>query len=355
MLQAVPSGHHYMFTVVKPRQHLSTQCWSDVRIDLTDICNTHVQRPRLSLAESFRAGIPTEDACCTMQSGEVNMSRNNSVVPVPRFSANDAEIPVLGYGTYGMRGENLLRMIPAALNAGFRHIDTAQVYSNEGEVGESVALSGIPRSEVFLTTKVWVTNYHPSRFMVSVDESLRKLRTDYIDLLLLHWPMASIPLSEQIGTLNAAARAGKVRHIGVSNYNRALLEQAMQVSDIPLVTNQFEYHPYLKQSSLISSTRSAGMAVTAYCGMAVGQVFGDPLLMEIAARYGKSVSQIVLRWLVQQDGVVALSRTVNEVHLADNVAIFDFELAPEDMAAIHSIAQLNSRIVSPPGLSPNWD
>jgi 2,5-diketo-D-gluconate reductase B len=298
---------------------------------------------------------PPEDAYLTVHPCEVKMPVSNPTGSIPCLRAYDAEIPVLGYGTYGMRGEGLLRMVQAALKAGFRHIDTAQVYRNEEEIGESVALSGIPRRDVFLTTKVWVTNYHPSRFAVSVDESLRKLRTDYIDLLLLHWPMASIPLAEQLGALNAVVRAGKVRHIGVSNYNRALLEQAIQLSDIPLVTNQFEYHPYLKQSTLISSTREADMAVTAYCGMAVGRVFDEPLLIAIAARYGKSVSQIVLRWLIQQEGVVALSRTSHEKRVAENIAVFDFELASEDMTAIHDLAQSSSRIVSPPGLSPKWD
>lgn len=283
------------------------------------------------------------------------MSSNNTVGPVPSINANGAAIPALGYGTYGMHGTGLVRMIQEALKTGFRHIDTAQIYGNEAEVGEGVVLSGISRSEVFITTKVWVANYPTLRFARSVDESLRSLRTDYIDLLLLHWPTDAVPLADQISALNAVVQAGKVRHIGVSNFNKALLQQAVELSEIPLVTNQFEYHPYLKQSAIVAATRSAGMAVTAYCGMAVGRVFSDPTLKEIASRYEKGISQVVLRWLVQQDGVAALSRTTNENRLADNLAIFDFELASEDMAAIHNLAQPNSRIVSPPGLSPRWD
>jgi 2,5-diketo-D-gluconate reductase B len=283
------------------------------------------------------------------------MSSNSTAAPVPSINANGAAVPALGYGTYGMHGTGLVRMIQSALKTGFRHIDTAQVYGNEAEVGEGVVLSGIPRSEVFITTKVWVANYHPSRFALSVDESLRSLRTNYIDLLLLHWPIDAVPLADQISALNAVVLAGKVRHIGVSNFNKALLLHAVQLSEIPLVTNQFEYHPYLRQSAIVAATRSVGMAVTAYCGMAVGRVFTDPTLKEIASRYEKGISQVVLRWLVQQDGVVALSRTTNENRLADNLAIFDFELASEDMAAIYHLAQPNSRIVSPPGLSPRWD
>ncbi|WP_168790040.1 aldo/keto reductase [Paraburkholderia aromaticivorans] len=269
--------------------------------------------------------------------------------------AGNAAIPAIGFGTYGMNGDDIHRMIPAALRAGFRHIDTAQIYRNEVEIGECVAESGIPRNEIFLTTKVWVSNYSARHFDASVNESLRKLKTDHIDLLLLHWPGSDVPLAEQVAGLNAAVRAGKVRHIGVSNFNRALMTEAIRLSAAPLVTNQFEYHPYLNQSLLIESTRQAGLAVTGYCGMAIGRVFSDPTLKEIAARHDKTIAQIVLRWLVQQPGVVALSKTTRIDRLAQNMAVFDFELDGADMAAIHALATANSRIVDPPGLAPPWD
>ena len=267
----------------------------------------------------------------------------------------NAAIPAIGFGTYGMSAAEIYRLIPAALRAGFRHIDTAQLYGNEGEIGDCVAASGIPRSEIFLTTKVWVSNYAERNFEASVNESLRKLKTDYIDLLLLHWPGSNVPLAEQIAGLNAVARAGKVRHIGVSNFNRALMAESVRLSAVPLVTNQFEYHPYLNQSVLIENTLQAGLAVTGYCGMAIGRVFSEPTLEEIAARYDKTIAQIVLRWLVQQRGVVALSRTARLERLAQNLAVFDFELESEDMTAIHSLATADSRIVNPPGLAPKWD
>ena len=267
----------------------------------------------------------------------------------------NAAIPAIGFGTYGMSAAEIYRLIPAALRAGFRHIDTAQIYGNEGEIGDCVAASGIPRSEIFLTTKVWVSNYAERNFEASVNESLRKLKTDYIDLLLLHWPGSNVPLAEQIAGLNVVARAGKVRHIGVSNFNRALMAESVRLSAVPLVTNQFEYHPYLNQSLLIESTLQAGLAVTGYCGMAIGRVFSEPTLEEIAARYDKTIAQIVLRWLVQQRGVVALSRTAKLERLAQNLAVFDFELESEDMTAIHSLATADSRIVNPPGLAPKWD
>jgi 2,5-diketo-D-gluconate reductase B len=195
-----------------------------------------------------------------------------------------------------MARSDMLRIIPAALKGGFRHIDTAQIYRNEEEVGECIASSGIPRSEIFVTTKVWVANYPESRFVSSVDESLRKLRSEYIDLLLLHWPHDGVPLAEQIGLLNETVRAGKVRHIGVSNFNRRLLDQATGLSAVPLVTNQFEYHPYLNQSLVIDATRKARLAVTAYCAMAVGRVLTDPTITEIADSHGRTIPQIVLRW-----------------------------------------------------------
>ncbi|MFM0740170.1 aldo/keto reductase [Paraburkholderia xenovorans] len=267
-----------------------------------------------------------------------------------------AAIPAIGFGTYGMSAADIYRVMPAAIDAGYRHIDTAQIYRNEGEIGDCVVDSGIPRNEFFLTTKVWVSHYAERNFEASVDESLRKLKTDYIDLLLLHWPGGSdVPLAEQIAGLNAVARAGKVRHIGVSNFNRALMTEAVRLSAKPLATNQFEYHPYLDQSVLIESTLQAGLVVTGYCGMAIGRVFSDPTLKEIAARHDKTIAQIVLRWLVQQRGVVALSRTSRIDRLAQNIAVFDFELDRADMAAIHSLTTAGSRIVDPPGLAPRWD
>jgi len=270
-------------------------------------------------------------------------------------TANGATIPALGFGTFRMPGPDVLRMVPHVLDLGFRHIDTAQIYGNEAEVGEGLAGSGIVRADVFLTTKVGVDNYRRDALLASVDESLSKLRTDYVDLLLLHWPNASVPLAEQIGALNEVRRSGRVRHIGVSNFTTGLMEEAIGLSDAPLVTNQIEYHPYLDQKVVLGSARNAGLSITAYYGMADGQVFSDPAFREIGARHGKSVAQVVLRWLVQQEGVVALSKTVTEARAAENLAIFDFELSAKEMASIHALAKPAGRIVSPPGLAPEWD
>ncbi len=270
-------------------------------------------------------------------------------------TANGASIPALGFGTFRMPGADVLRMVPHALKLGFRHVDTAQIYGNEAEVGEGIVKSGIARSDVFLTTKVWVENYRRDAFLASVNESLKKLKTDHVDLLLLHWPNTAVPLAEQIGALNEVKAAGKVRHIGVSNFSTALMAEAIALSDAPLVTNQVEYHPYLNQRPVIAAAREAGMSVTGYYGMADGAVFEDAVLSDIAVRNGKTVAQIVLRWLVQQEGVIALSKTVSEARAAENLAIFDFVLSSDDMKAIHALARTDGRIVSPNGLAPVWD
>ncbi|KAF1857858.1 hypothetical protein Lal_00010366 [Lupinus albus] len=270
-------------------------------------------------------------------------------------TANGASIPALGFGTFRIPGPDVLRIVPHALKAGFRHIDTAQIYGNEAEVGEAIADSGVARGDIFLTTKVRVENYRHDAFLASVDESLKKLRTDYVDLLLLHWPNEAVALSEQIGALNEVRQAGKVRHIGVSNFNTALMAGAVKLSKAPIVTNQIEYHPYIDQDVVMAAAKAAGMSVTGYYGMADGKVFADPVLKDIAASRGKSVAQVVLRWLVQQEGVVALSKTVSEARVDENLAIFDFALTADEMAAIRALARPDGRIVSPDGLAPVWD
>jgi 2,5-diketo-D-gluconate reductase B len=266
-----------------------------------------------------------------------------------------ADIPVLGFGTYGMSGPLLRHVLVAALRHGFRHIDTAQMYGNEAEVGAAIRMAAIPRHEVFVTTKVWVANYAGSRFMASVDESLRNLQTDHIDLLLVHWPRGGASIAEQMDGLDRAVEAGKVRHIGVSNYDSETMRAATALSRHPIVTNQVEYHPFLDQKAVLAQVAASGSSLMAYCGMAVGRVFQTTVLKEIAARHSRSVAQIVLRWLIQQPRVVALSRTENIDRIPHNADIFDFVLGDEDMATIAALKAPGSRIVDPPHLAPAWD
>jgi 2,5-diketo-D-gluconate reductase B len=269
--------------------------------------------------------------------------------------ASGASIPALGFGTFRMGGEDVLNIVEDALNSGFRHIDTAQIYRNEAEVGAAISRSGVSRGDIFLTTKVWIDNFRHEAFMASVEESLAKLKTDHVDLLLLHWPNGTVPLAEQTGALNRVRSAGKARHIGVSNYNITLMKEAIALSDAPLVTNQVEYHPFLDQQRLLAMLRPAGIALTAYYGMADGKVFESQVLAEIAKSRGRSIAQIALRWLVQQDGVIALSKTVSKDRLRENAAIFDFELSSEEMGAIGALAHKAGRQLNPEGLSPDWD
>jgi 2,5-diketo-D-gluconate reductase B len=176
-----------------------------------------------------------------------------------------------------------------------------------------------------------------------------------VDLLLLHWPQSDVPLAERIGGLNEVHDAGKVRHIGVSNFNTALMAESVALSKATIVTNQVEYHPYLDQTAVLNAARKFGMSITAYYAMADGKVIGDPTIKAIAAAHGKSEAQVVLRWLVQQDGVVALSKTVGEERAMSNFQIFDFELSSNEMRALHALARPDGRIVNPRNLAPEWD
>lgn len=272
------------------------------------------------------------------------------------IEANGASIPALGFGTFRMSEEEVADVLPAAIETGFRHIDTAQIYANEAAVGAAIASSGVPRGEIFLTTKVWVSNFGADLFQASVEESLRKLRTDHVDLLLLHWPQGSdVPREVQIAELNKVREKGMTRHIGVSNYSTAQMREAVALSSAPIVVNQVEYHPWLSQDAVLAEARKLGMSVTAYYAMANGRSATDPVLHEIGAHYGKSAAQVALRWLVQQEDVGVLSKTAKVERLAENFSIFDFALNDRDMAAIFALATPDGRIVSPAHLAPEWD
>lgn len=270
-------------------------------------------------------------------------------------SSNGANIPALGFGTFRMKEDEVHAVLPKALALGFRHVDTAQIYQNEAAVGAAIKESGISRPEIFLTTKVWVDRFRHDDLITSVEESLKKLQTDYVDLLLLHWPKSDVPLAERIGALNAVVKAGKARHIGISNFNTAMMAEAARLSDAPLATNQIEYHPYLDQTKVIDGARKDGLSVTAYYVMADGKVPKDQLLREIGSVHGKTAAQVALRWVVQQDGLIALSKTATASRLKENFDIFDFALTPHEMHAIHALAKPEGRIVSPAHLAEAWD
>lgn len=271
------------------------------------------------------------------------------------IAANGATIPALGFGTWELRGQDAYRMVRSALEIGYRHIDTAQMYGNETEVGQALADAGVARDELFLTTKVWPDRFRAGELPRSVADSLRKLRVEAVDLLLLHWPNPQVPLAETLGALADVKRRGWTRHIGVSNFTTRLLEQALSLCEEPLVVDQVEYHPYLGQQPVLARLRANGMALTAYSPLARGRVFGDPTLQAIAATHDRNPGQVALRWLLQQDGVSAIPRSRSAEHAANNFAVFDFALSDQEMAAIHALARPSGRLVNPAGVAPAWD
>lgn len=267
--------------------------------------------------------------------------------------ANGANIPLLGLGTWDIRGEVCTRIVRQAIALGYRHIDTAQAYENEREVGEGIRNSGLPREQIHVTTKVWWTQLAPADFLRSARESLHRLRLDYVDLLLIHWPNSSVPLDQTIAALCKAKRDGMTKHVGISNFTTELIDKAVQYSTEPIATNQVEMHPYLDQSKVIAACKASGISVTAYSPIVRGKAGDDPVLAKIGRTQGKSVAQVCLRYLVQQ-GVIAIPRTSKVERLSENSAIFDFELSVDEMTAIHALARPDGRMVNP-SWAPAWD
>lgn len=273
----------------------------------------------------------------------------------PAVEAKGARIPLAGLGTWDLRGRTCARIVEQALRLGYRHIDTAEMYDNEREVGEGLRASGVPRNEVFVSTKVWPSHFAPRELLRAAKDSLVKLRLSEVDLLLLHWPNPQVPLSETLGALGKVKEGGMARHIGVSNFNTALLDEATALSTEPLVCNQFEMHPFLDQSKLLSVCRAKGMAAVAYSPIARGNAKNDAVLARIGQEHGKTAAQVCLRYLVQQD-VAVIPRTSKIERLEENLSIFDFVLTDAEMSEIGRLAQRDGRIVdwSFSG-SPKWD
>lgn len=269
--------------------------------------------------------------------------------------AHGAKIPALGLGTWTLKGEDCVRLVDAALGAGYRHLDTAAMYGNEKEVGEGFRQSGVARDEVFVTTKVWWTDIGSADLRRSAEKSLSALGLDQVDLFLIHWPNPAIPLEESIEALNGLRRDGLARNIGVSNFTTGLLARALELSEAPLVANQVEYHPYLDQSKVHAACRAAGMAMVSYSPLyRGGDLFSETAVRAAAERHGKSSAQIVLRWHVQQDGVVAIPRTTKAERLKENIDILDFVLTDDEMSSISALGRRHVRLCDY-DFSPDWD
>ena len=266
--------------------------------------------------------------------------------PIPTVEANGAKIPLLGLGTWELRGRACARIVEQALRLGYRHIDTAEMYDNEREVGEGLRASGVKRGEVFVTTKIWPNHFTPRELERAARDCVARLRIGEVDLLLLHWPNPNVPLAETIGALCKVKRDGLARHIGVSNFTIALIEQALAAATEPLVCDQVECHPFLDQSRLIAACRSHAMAVVAYSPLARGQFRRNEVLNRIGAAHNKTAAQICLRYLVQQN-IVVIPRTSKLERLTENAALFDFALSEAEMAEIAGLA-------SPEGRTVDW-
>jgi len=270
--------------------------------------------------------------------------------------ANGTRIPAIGLGTLGLKDAACVDAVKAALGVGYRHIDTAERYGNEAEVGEGLhqglAAAGLKRDDVFVTTKVYHDKLAAADFERSLDESLKKLRLPSVDLLLIHWPNPKVPLAETIGVLCKAKREGKTKHIGVANFTTMLLDEAVKLATEPMATNQIEVHPFLDQTKVIAACRNHGLSVTAYCPLARGKVPGNEVLERIGKTHGKSAAQVSLGYLLQQD-IIVIPRTAKPDHLAANLAVSDFRLSDAEINEIGTLRRPDSRVVNPPH-APKW-
>jgi 2,5-diketo-D-gluconate reductase B len=272
---------------------------------------------------------------------------------IPVVTSGGAHIPAVGLGTWDLRGRTCAPVVEQALRLGYRHIDTAEMYGNEREVGEGIRASGIGRDDVFITTKVWPDNLAPADLERSTKESLARMRLAHVDLLLIHWPSPRVPLAETLGALCRMKQAGFTRHIGISNFTVPLIAKAVRLATEPLVTNQIEWHPYLDQSKVVAACRRHGLAITAYSPIGRGRAGGDAKLRTIGTHHGKTAAQVSLRFLVQE-GAIVIPKTSKRERLEENLAVFDFELDPSEMDEIRKLANGGGRVVDWSG-APNWD
>lgn len=264
-------------------------------------------------------------------------------------------MPFLGAGTFRLKQQEAIDSVLMALNAGYRHIDTAQIYDNEAEVGEAIALSGVPREEIFITTKVWIDNLSPEKFAQSVKDSLQKLKTDYVDLLLIHWPLKdnSVAMDVYLAELKAIKTSGLAKHIGVSNFTNAQLAEAIAIlGEGEIFTNQVEIHPYLQNRQVVAFCQQHGITLTGYMPFAYGEVLKDEVIQTIAKQHNASAAQVVLAWMRQQ-GYVTIPSSTKLANIESNIASLSLTLTADEMASINTLDR-NFRLASP-DFAPEWD
>lgn len=263
-------------------------------------------------------------------------------------------VPPLGLGTFRLKGDVVQQSVRTALELGYRAVDTAQIYENEADVGAAIAASGVPRQQLFLTTKIWVAHLGADALIPSLQQSLERLRTDHVDLTLIHWPSREVPLQDSLQALLRAKEQGLTRHIGVSNFNTALLQQAIDaVGAEHITTHQIELSPYLQNRTVVDFARRHGIHTTSYMTLGYGKLLGDPVLAEIAATHGATPAQVALAWAMQQ-GIAVIPSSTQRAHLQSNLDSRNLRLSADDMAHIDALER-GDRQVSPEGLAPVWD
>ena len=272
---------------------------------------------------------------------------------IPTLTAHGAEIPAIGFGTSGLAGP-VGEIVAHALATGFRHLDAARKYGTEEGVGEGIRIAKVPRAELFITTKVSHENLHAADFARSVEQSLRALGVSYVDLLLVHWPNAAIPLAETMTALAKAKRDGLAGHVGVANFNIAMVDEAARLCPEPLIALQAEFHPYLDQTKVLAALRERAMLFIGYCPLGRGRLVNDPVVGEIARAKGRTIAQVALRWSIQQ-GVAPIPRSSNRPRIAENLAVFDYTLSDDEMRRIAALKRPDGRIANPAGRAPAWD
>ncbi|MEI8593432.1 2,5-didehydrogluconate reductase DkgB [Photobacterium sp. Hal280] len=264
-------------------------------------------------------------------------------------------LPHLGFGTFRLEGQTAFDAVTMALNAGYRHIDTAQIYGNEQAVGDAIQAAGVARAALFLTTKVWTDNLHRDAFIPSVKASLAKLGTDYVDLLLVHWPLNhnTVTMEDYLSSLKKAQDMGLTRHIGISNFTGAQTEQAVSIlGEGALLTNQFEVHPYLQNHKVVAKCREMGLIVTGYMPFAYGAVLKDPVIQAIAEKHSATAAQVVLAWMRQQ-GYVTIPSSTRQANIDNNLKADSLELDATDLTDIAALDR--GHRVANPDFAPEWD
>ncbi|WP_201575674.1 aldo/keto reductase [Psychrobacter sp. H8-1] len=272
-------------------------------------------------------------------------------------TAGQAKIPVLGLGTWRSKGQDCIDIVSQALKMGYEHIDTAQAYSNEVEVGKGIKQSGVARDKLFLTTKIFPDDmkFEPEKLKAAAKRSLENLDTDYVDLLLLHWPDDRVPLSKTIPALCELQKQGLTRHIGVSNFNIANIIEAKKYADVPIVVNQVEFHPFIKQNTLQTFLHNHHILLEAYSPLAHGDVFNNDVIKEIADKHGVTPAQVSLAWILSDKDRIAIPKTSNPNHLQGNLDAIKVQLSADELAKIDRLARSDGRQIEHPDYKPEWD